>query len=75
MSATDPYLSKRMRALADAKGFSASHELRQRADDFERAVIDFYAVPQRCSVKQFMKVWVHARRLYIHHSGGTLMSD
>lgn len=75
MSATDPYLTRKMRALADAQGLPASHELRVRADDFERAVADFYAVPQRCSVKQFMKAWVGARRLYIAHTGGTLMSD
>lgn len=71
----DTGLAKKMVGIADAEGLPDDHAMRVRADDFERAVLDVYAVPQRCSIKRFMGIWARARRAYIEHTGKSVMED
>lgn len=66
-------LSTKMRGCADADGLPAGHELRVRADAFDRATAGYYADPQTVSVTQFTGAWARARRVWSDYSGETLI--
>jgi predicted lipoprotein len=66
-------LSKKMRERADADALPASHELRMRADAFDRATADYFSTPQKATPAQFTGAWARARRVWSDYSGEPLL--
>lgn len=66
MKRNEPALFDKMRSLA-SEGHPQAEELRQRADEFEKAVAE------KLSAKQIFGAWVRARRLWCDCTGESLI--
>ena len=66
MEHNEPALFDKMRALAN-EGHPRAEALRQRADEFEKAVVD------KSSVRQLLGAWTRARRLWCECTGDPLI--
>lgn len=71
MSHTD--LSASMRKRADADGLPPDHELRRRAEEFDRATIGHMATPRTVDVKSFVGAWARARKAWCSYTGEPLI--
>jgi hypothetical protein len=66
-------LAKKMRERADIDDLPDEHELRMRADAFDRATQGYYSVPQKATPAQFTGAWARARRVWCAYSGEKLI--
>ncbi|GKS96996.1 hypothetical protein [Acidovorax sp. SUPP2825] len=73
MSTTDRDLPVRMRERADAEQLPADHDLRQRADALDLAVVGHFASPPTVSVAQLVGAWARARTAWCAHTGEALL--
>lgn len=66
---TNTDLAEKMMTRADADLLSTDHELRISATAFDKAAKGFYSDPQTCTIQNFMRCWVRARRIWSEYSG------
>jgi hypothetical protein len=64
------YLPDLMRARADADGLCADHPVRAAAEDMEMVAISRESTPL-----QIRRAAIHARKLWVMYTGGSLYAD
>lgn len=62
-------LAARMRERADADRLPQDHPMRAAAAQFDEDTRDYFATPQRLTMKEFLDAWRACRRVWCLYTG------